>query len=434
MPLPFLCALGAGLFLTLRSRGIQFRALGLLWRLLRHDQAPGAGVVTPRQALLTAMSTTLGVGNVVGPVVAIGFGGPGALLCYVLASVLGGATLFAEVSLAMRHRYQDAQGQLHGGPMPYLRKLLPGLAPVYAVACALLLLGWCGSNAHTIAAVLAGEGVPRLATGGALAAAVFVFLLGGIQRIARLNDKLVPLMTVLYCAGTGWILATHASQLPAAVVLVWRSFWQPQAVAYGVGAHTTLQVLRWGLARALQANEAGVGTATVPHSMAQAEGIGQQAVLAMASVYFNGLICLLTGMTVLVGGGSMLQADTVFDVSLLSRIFTQHLSGAGAHVLGLSIFLFCFGTILGNGFNGGHCLASVCGRRSAAAYAAASSLAVFAGCLFDLRTAWTVIDYLIAPVVVINAIAVSVLAARGQVDFTLPQASPTAKRPQGSAA
>ena len=434
MALPFVCLLCAGLYLSFKSRFVQFRALGQMGRLLLAPAPPkgtqaGCGSISPRAALLTAMSTTIGVGNVVGPIVAIGLGGPGALLCYVLATLLGGATIFTEVSLSMEARRADASGTVHGGPMQYLRQLFPPLAPLYAIFCSILLLGWTAANANTIAMTLGQHQVPRLVTGFALSAAVVAMLAGGIGRISRLNEKLVPLMCGLYCGATLWIIfGLHSSAVPHVLQQIWQGFWTPQAIVWGAGSSSVIQVLRHGLARALQANEAGVGTSTIAHAMAATGRSVDQATLAMASVYFNGVLCLLTGMTILVA--APLGAQTQFDVVLLNDVFAQHLSHIGGYVLAASIFMFAFGTILGNSFNGGHCFVSLLPSRHLRLYYLASGMAVFAGSLFDLRLVFAGIDYLIIPVVVINATAVVVLAQRNKVDFSLKQQSPAAGRLQ----
>ena len=423
---PFMYVALAGAYLTWKTRFVQIRAVPRMLRLLFAAPPQGAHTpeVTPRAALLTAMSTTMGVGNVVGPIVAIGLGGPGALVCYVVATMVGGATIFSEVSLALRFRTRDADGTIHGGPMQYVRALAPSWAKIYACACALLLLGWTAANANTIALTLTMYEAPRAVSAGVLVLGAWAILRGGIARVTRMNDRLVPLMCALYCAATCWIIfIQHGAAVPGMLRLVMTSFWQPQAMGYGVGVASVAAVLRHGLARALQANEAGVGTSSIPHGMVQHVDRTAQATLAVAAAYFNGLLCLLTGMTILVAGP--FAADTVFDVTLLSRIFTHHLSSLGGYVLSVSILLFAFGTIIGNCFNGAHCVAFLRHRTGRVIYYTTCGAAIVAGAMFDFHAVFAWTDRLIVPVLLINLTAVVLWAAKGAIDVDLGDASRT---------
>ncbi len=424
MVLPFACVVLAGLYLCWKTRFVQVRAVPRMLRLLfaATPQDGGANRVTPRAALLTAMSTTMGVGNVVGPMVAIALGGPGALVCYVIATLVGGATIFSEVSLALRFRTHDADGTIHGGPMQYVRALAPRWATVYAWACALLLLGWTAANANTMALTLTMYELPRALSGGLLAFGALAVLHGGIGRVTRMNDRLVPLVCALYCAATSWIIfVQHGAQVPATLRLVATSFWRPEAVGYGVGVASVAEVVRHGLARALQANEAGVGTSSIPHGMVRNADRNAQATLAIAAAYFNGVLCLLTGFTVLVAGP--FEAGTVLDVTLLSRVFSTHLSHWGGHILSVSILLFAFGTIIGNCFNGAHCIAFLRHRAGRVSYYAACGVAMVIGATHDFQVVFAWIDRLIVPVLLINLVALVVWAARGAIDLNLSDAA-----------
>lgn len=423
MVVPFVCVALAGAYLTYKTRCVQVRAVPRMLRLLFAAPAQGAhpSDITPRAALLTAMSTTMGVGNVVGPIVAIGLGGPGALVCYVVATLLGGATIFSEVSLALHFRTRDADGSIHGGPMQYVRSLWPGWARLYAGACALLLLGWTAANANTIALTLTMYETPRGLSAGLLALGAWAILRGGIARVARMNDRLVPLMCALYCVATCWIIfVQHGTAVPGVLRLVAASFWRPQAVGYGLGVASVTAVLRHGLARALQANEAGVGTSSIPHGMVPHADGKAQATLAVAAAYGNGVLCLLTGMTVLVAGP--FETGTLFDVTLLSRIFARHLSHWGGYVLSLSILFFAFGTIIGNCFNGAHCIAFLRYRSGRVVYYATCGAAIVAGAMYDFYAVFAWTDRLIVPVLLINLAAVVTWAARGAIDADLGDA------------
>lgn len=424
----FLLVLVGATILTVKSRGIQFRGLGQMARLLWRKPPKGAasGQVDARKALFTAMSTTIGIGNIVGPIVAMGFGGPGALVCYVIASLVGAAATYAEVSLAMRYRHAHADGSWRGGPMPYLKAgLSPGLAKAYAACGCILLLAWSTNQSNTLGGLLLPHGVQAGYTGLFLAVTVMAVLLGGIERVGKLNERMVPFMFILYTGACLWILGQHIDALPSTLRLVCSSFFKPRALVGGVGVHATVDMLRWGLARAVQANEAGVGTSTIPHSMSHGHTPQQQGLLAMASVYSNGLLCVLTGLTVLVTGAWQ-APDAVFDVTLLANIFVDHFPLVGAWPLGVCAFLFAFGTIIGNCYNGSQCFLYLTRAKHLIWYQAAAGLAVFVGALANLRLVWSFCDFLLVPVVLINIMAVVLLVWRGKVSFDAQMGTATA--------
>jgi AGCS family alanine or glycine:cation symporter len=176
--------------------------------------------------------------------------------------------------------------------------------------------------------------------------------------------------------------------------------------------------MRWGLARAVQANEAGVGTSTIPHAQTTSDSPSDQGVLAMAAVYSNMVLCLLTGLTVLVTD-AWRAPGARFDITLLADIFSSHFPALGDWPLGVSAFLFGFGTILGNCYNGGQCFVYLASIRRMRLYQIAGAAAVFAGALFDLRFVWTFVDFLLLPAALPHLAAVLRLVRRGEVDFAV---------------
>ena len=414
----FMLVLGVAVFLTVHSRGIQFRGLRLMAQLLiRRSPKTQTATVSSRRALFAAMSTTIGIGNIVGPIVAMGFGGPGALVCYVLASVFGAATTFSEVSLALRYRSVRQDGGIDGGPMPYLRAgLAPLAAKIYAACGCLLLLGWSTNQSNTLGGLLAPHGVSPVATGLFLACTVMLVLLGGVQTVAALSARLVPVMCLLYCGATCYVILCHIDRLPAVTHMILTGFWKPQALVSGVGVHTAVEMLRWGLARAVQANEAGVGTATIVHSQTSGTSRVEQGVLAMASVYANGFLCVLTGVTVLVSDAWQ-APEASFDITLLAQVFLDHLPRLGPWPLIGCAFMFAFGTIVGNCYNGGQCFLYLVSRRRLIWYQVASAVTVFLGTLCDLRFVWSLVDFLILPVVLLHLFVVLRLTLQGKVSF-----------------
>lgn len=423
----FILTLLASSLLTLLSRFVQLRAISLMVKLLffgprlsRQHQVRAANAIDPRRALLTAMSTTIGIGNIVGPMIAIAFAGPGTLVAYLLATLLGSATTYSEVFFALRYRKKFADGTIQAGPMAYITHTLPrGFSLLYALSGSVLLATWSMSQSHTIAHMLATQGMPCSITGIFLALAIGYAIFNGIHWIAKVNTLLVPLMFILYMAAASYILYAHLDQLPFAFQEIWRGFFEPRSIIAGVSVAGVVDVLRWGLARALQSNEAGVGTSAIPHSLSQSDAPSTQAVLAMASVYTNGLICTLSGLIFLVSGAYSSLVPGSFDASIVTTIFQAHFSLMGEPLILTITFLFAFGTILGNCYNGTRCFAYITRNRYCHYYTLVAAFCIFIGSLVDLRLVWEYVDYLIVPVAITNLAALMILSFREKDAYNL---------------
>ena len=407
----FLIVLAAAFALTCLGRCIQLRAMPLMFKILVLGPK-NINAIDPRKALLTAMSTTIGIGNIFGPIVAIGFAGPGALIAYVLATFLGAASTYTEVFFALKFRKRYADGQIQAGPMPYMNHVLPPIfASIYSISAAFLLAAWSMSQSHTLAHMVQNYGIPCEVTGAVLALIVVYAIFNGIGWIASLNSKLVPIMFLLYVGSGFVILAKHIEDFPRVACMIFDGFWHPRSIITGVAVYSFFDVLRWGLARALQSNEAGIGTSTIPHSLSEIESPSQQAVLAMASVYSNGIICLMSGLIYLMSGAYE-KSQNGFDASLINVIFRDHFSYLGEPLILVITFLFALGTILGNVFNGTRCFAYLTHNRWTKFYALAAGICVALGSTLDLKIVWAYIDYLMVPVAMPHTLALLILAFR----------------------
>ncbi len=410
--------LGASLLLTIKTRFVQFRKIpqmfylffSLLFKRPKKDQR--GGTVQAGRALFTAMSTTIGISTIVSPVIAIRLGGPGAMLGFLLATILGAAVNFTEVTLALTYRKQNPEGGVSGGPMQYLQdEIAPLLAKWYAFFAFILLLGWTGAQANQLAAILGTEvlGIPHWGTGLFLAVAVLLLLVGGIKRIASFSAKLVPFMFVVFLVGSLWIIGANLDKIPAICSLVLRSAFTPQSFAPGFVVGGIFSAIRWGVFKGLQSNEAGVGTQGIPHSMANTEGAVDQGILAMIATYSAGMICLLSSLVALIT--ETWQDPTLpLGIAMVAKSFQSYFSTLGLFIVALSAFLFAFGTILGNSFNGSQCFLYLTKRKGVVYYYLATALLIFFGSIVDVTMIWSVIDFLLVPVVVPHILSVVYLA------------------------
>lgn len=419
---PFIFILLASILLSLKSKFIQIRAIPVMVKMLvtsikeRNREGNSTQQTIPaHKALFTSMSTTIGIGNIVGPIIAIGLGGPGALGGFILATIFGSAVTFYEVCLALKYRKKLADGSFIGGPMQYLKKgLHPILAQIYAYSGLTLLVAWSSNQSNTLGIILEPHGISREITGLTLAILITIILIGGIKRIGNINEFLVPIMFILYSCATIWVIASHWDNLPATIRLVWDGLLNPASVLGAAGGITTIQVLRHGLARALQTNEAGVGTSTFAHSMAQVNNPVQQAILAMLSVYSNGVLCVLSGLTILITGAWQ-EKGARFDISMISKIIDAQFPVGGALILTLCAFLFAIGTILGNAYNGSQCYLYATKNRGLRIYYLITAVVVFFGSILDAHFVWTIVDFFILPVALINTVGVIYLSFKDRI-------------------
>ena len=295
--------MGTGVLLTILTGAVQFRYLGfalkeVLGKLTQ--RGTGDGSVSPFQAVSTALASTVGVGNIAGVATALTLGGPGALFWLWISGVLGMCTKFAEIVIALHYREPDATGTMRGGAMYTLRKGLglPWLGTIFALLTSLAAFGIGNMvQANSVADSLRSSfGVPPMITGLVLAAVTAAVILGGIQRIGQVTQVLVPLMSVLYLAGGLLIILLHIADIPAAVGLVLEGAFTGTAATGGFAGSTVALALRFGIARGLFSNEAGLGSAPMVHSAAQTDHPARQGLYGIFEVFVDTvLVCTVTG-------------------------------------------------------------------------------------------------------------------------------------------
>lgn len=394
------------IFISIRTRFVQIRFIPPLFKmlgmsLLNRGQKESQNTVLPHKALLTAMSTTLGISTIVAPVIAISLGGPGALLGFLLTAFFGSAATYAEVNLCIQYRQKLENGIIMGGPMQYLKHLLsPSIAKWYAVCCFILMASWSSAQANQLAAILNSPllesfRIPTVISGIVIAVLVILTLLGGIKRISSLSSKLVPLMFFLYVGSCLWIILFNTDKLWEISSEIVRSALTPYALASGTLVGGIITSLRWGIFKGIQTCEAGIGTQTIPHSMAETQDPIAQGTLAMLSTYTAGIVAFLSGFVALITQ-TWLDPELPLGISMVAASFKLYFSTFGIIIVAISTFLFAFGTILGNSFNGSQCFHYLTNNKKTSIYLAGTACMIFIGSISDAKIVWSLIDIVLA--------------------------------------
>ena len=414
---PMLVALAAtGVFLTVGLRFIPWRKLpeGLA---LSVRPSRGAGDISPFQALMTALAATVGTGNIAGVATAIYFGGPGALFYMWVIALVGMATKYTEAVLAVAYREVDELGNHVGGPMYYIKNgvgakfptLALVLAPAFAIFTALAGFGiGNGVQAHSVASALDSNfGVPVLVSGLVMMVAVGLVLIGGIRRIAEVASALVPTMIVVYIGGAVLVLAYNYAAIPAAFGLIFQYAFTPTAAEGGAIGASIMLAIRWGFARGIFSNEAGLGSAAIAHAAAKTDDPIQQGLVGMVGVFIDTLIvCTLTGLVIITSG---LWTGDVNGAALTSAAFGATLPWGGA-LVAVSLALFAFTTLLGWSYYGERAVEFLFGIKAIWPYRIVWVLAIPVGAMTSLDLVWNMADALNAMMALPNLIALFILA------------------------
>jgi alanine or glycine:cation symporter, AGCS family len=403
---------GTGLLLTIVTGGVQFRYLPFALREVLgkiNQKSAAAGEVSPFQAVATALASTVGVGNIAGVATAISIGGPGALFWLWVSGVLGMCTKFAEIVIALHYREPDAAGQMRGGAMYVLRKGLglPWLGTVFAALVALAAFGIGNMvQANSVAASLqASFRVDPSTTGLLLAALTAAVILGGIKRIGQFTEYLVPFMALFYLAGGLFILVRFASEIPAAISLVMTSAFEGSAATGGFAGATVMLAMRYGIARGLFSNEAGLGSAPLVHAAARTDHPVRQGLYGIFEVFVDTiLVCTTTGLVILVTG---VWSSGTTGAEMAGSAFSIGLPGTwGNIVVTTSLVLFAYSTVIGWSYYGETAIVYLFGARAAMPYKLAWLVFIYLGAVGSLHLVWDVADTLNGLMAIPNLIAV----------------------------
>lgn len=404
--------LGTGILLTLLTRGVQFRLFAMSVREVLGKLGKGttgAGSVTPFQAVATALASTVGVGNIAGVATAIHLGGPGALFWLWVSGLFGMCTKFAEIVIALHYREPDASGTMRGGAMYVLRNglKLRWLGFVFALLVPLAAFGIGNMvQANSVADSLRSSfGLPPVVTAAALVVLAAAVILGGIRRIGEVTSYLVPFMAILYLGGGLLILLRFAPAIPAALALVFEGAFTGTAAAGGFAGSTIAMALRYGVARGLFSNEAGLGSAPMVHAAAQTDHPVRQGMYGIFEVMVDTiLVCTTTGLAIIATG---VWSSGATGAALSGEAFSVGLPGTwGNLVVTTSLVLFAFSTIIGWSYYGETGITYLLGSRAALPYRLVWLVFIYLGATGSLRLVWGVADTLNGLMAIPNLIAV----------------------------
>ncbi|MCR9104589.1 MAG: sodium:alanine symporter family protein [Gammaproteobacteria bacterium] len=412
-PAMLVLLLGTGVYLSLGLRFMTIRKIPHAVRMLMSGRrGSGAGDISPFGALMTSLSATIGTGNIAGVATAIALGGPGALFWMWVTALVGMATKYAEAVCAVHFRERDANGHYSGGPMYYIRNGLHKRWHWLAVAFALFgsLAGFGLANtvqSNSVSQVLNDEfGVEPLVTGIVMMVLVAAVILGGVKRIAQVASWLVPFMAIGYVALAAIVIVLNITAVPAAFVTIVTAAFNPVSAVGGFAGATVWAALRFGVARGIFSNEAGLGSAPIAHAAAKTNQPVEQGMIAMLGTFIDTLIvCTMTGLVIVIMD---VLPSGVSGASLTTMAFSQALPG-GELVVTLGLCLFAFTTMLGWSFYGERCVVFLLGTRAILPFRLLWVLAVPVGTLVELNLVWLIADTLNAFMAIPNLIALLLL-------------------------
>lgn len=409
--------LGTGLLLQIRLKLMPILRIPTGFRMVWKGRKPDAdaeGEISPYAALMTALAATVGTGNIAGVATAIALGGPGALFWMWMTALVGMATKYSEVLLAVHYREVDDHGEHVGGPMYAIKNGLGKHWRWLGAAFALFggLAGFGIGNmvqSNSIAAVVeAGFGVPTWLTGVVLTVLTGFVLLGGIRRIGAVAEKLVPFMCIAYIVVALLVLFLNLGQIPAALGLVFSHAFSPVAASGGFAGATIMLAMRYGVARGIFSNEAGLGTAGIAQAAGQSKNAAQSGLIGMMGTFIDTLIvCTMTGLVIMVSG---VWSSGESGAALSSSAFETALPGFGAYFLAAALAVFAYTTILGWAYYGEKCWEYLAGTAVEKPYRVLWTLFVMVGAVTHLDFVWLVADTLNAFMAFPNLISLVLLS------------------------
>ncbi|MGI6704116.1 MAG: alanine/glycine:cation symporter family protein [Clostridia bacterium] len=399
-PYMLVLIVGTGVYLTTRTNFMSITKIGYVLKntLLKmfEKTTVGEGEITPFQAVATALAATIGIGNIAGVATAIALGGPGAVFWMWVSAIFGMATKYGEVVLAIKYREKTPDGRFVGGPMYYIRNglNLKWLAAIFAFFGALAAFGIGNmTQANSVAAAMeATFGANKLVSGIVLAVATAAVVLGGLKRIAQVTERLVPFMAAFYIIGGIIILIINASSIPAAFGLIFSSAFTGTAAVGGFAGSTIMMATRYGVARGVFSNEAGLGSAPIAHAAATTDSAVKQGLWGIFEVFMDTIVvCSITALSIVVTG--VWQTGET-GAALTTAAFNEGLPGPGGIIVAVGVLLFAYSTILSWEYYGERCAEYLFGSKAIMPYRVIWIPFILIGAIGGLVTIWDIADTL----------------------------------------
>lgn len=412
-PLMLVLLLGTGLYLSIGLRFLTLRNIPRAFGLLFHGgKGQGAGEISPFSALMTSLSATIGTGNIAGVATALVLGGPGALFWMWITALLGMATKYAEAVLAVYFREKDAKGNFSGGPMYYIKnglhKRWHWLGFLFALFGSLAGFGLANTvQSNSVSQVMYKTfDIPQLGTGLVLMVLVGAVVLGGIKRISTVASWLVPFMAVSYLTMGLVVIALNLGAVPAAVSYIIDSAFNGAAATGGFAGASVWLALRFGVARGVFSNEAGLGSAPIAHAAAKTDQPVRQGMIAMLGTFIDTLVvCTVTGLVIVIMD---VLPSGESGAALTSMAYAKAFPG-GDLVVTVGLCLFAFTTMIGWSYYGERCIVYLLGTRAVLPFRILWVLAIPLGTLGEMNTVWLIADTLNAFMAIPNLIALLLL-------------------------
>ncbi len=414
-PVILILLLGTGMYLMAGLRLLPIHqlpaAFSLLWRGRRSKDK---GDISPFNALMTSLAATIGTGNIAGVATAIFLGGPGAIFWMWLTALVGMATKYAEAVLAVKYREVDERGAYVGGPMYYIKNGLgqrwQWLGLLFSIFGAIAAFGIGNTiQANSVADALNSTlGIAAWQTGTVMAVVVYAVLVGGIKRIGFVAAKLVPFMAIAYVLGAGFIILQEIDAVPLALQLIVSDAFTGTAATGGFAGAGVMAAIRFGVARGVFSNEAGLGTAPIAHAAAKTNNPVQQGKIAMLGTFIDTMvICTMTALVIILTG-SWTSGET--GASLSAYAFRVGLPGYGGYVVSFGLAIFALTTLLGWSYYGERCADYILGVAVIHWYRMMWVLAIPVGAVMDLNLLWLLADVLNGLMAIPNLIALLLLS------------------------
>ena len=429
-PVMLVLLVGTGIFLTIRLRFLPWRNLGYALHSVLSKEARttkrGTGDVSPFSALMTALAATIGTGNLIGVATAMFAGGPGALVWMWISACFGLTSKFSECMLAIKYRETNEKGEMSGGPMYTMKNAFKNKAFGHSMGFLFALftvLASFGIGNMTQANSISGSltetfGVPSWITGIALTVLALIIILGGITSISKVSSVVVPVMAIFYVIAGLIVICGNITNVPHGLYLIFGMAFHPQAIGGGVLGTITVSVmnsLRYGVARGVFSNEAGLGSAAITAAAATTDDPVRQGYINMTGTFFDTIVvCTITGLSIAASGvlGTTNAAgEPLQGIQLTMAAFGSVLGPVGSYLVAIGIILFAFSTILGWEYHGEKAFEYLFkSHRFNIIYRVIFSLVVYVGATQTLDLVWNISDIMNALMAIPNLICIRLLS------------------------